>query len=126
MEGNLWRLCRVTEDVSSLSLHSHKKSGFSPSFDWHLYRYKGGDGDGRKERSRCFNLGLGDNHCYNSSSGRRVHHILEAIRPDAENESLRETARIIWKGKGYRVWHVFDAMKSNTWNKEVLCLLFGL
>ena len=85
MEGNLWRLCRVTEDVSSLSLHSHKKSGFSPSFDWHLYRYKGGDGDGREERSRCFNLGLGDNHCYSSSVGRSVHNILEAIRPDAEN-----------------------------------------
>lgn len=60
--------------------------GFPLSFDWHLYRYKGGDGDGRKESSQCFNLGLGDNHCYSSSIGRRVHNILEAIRRDAENE----------------------------------------
>jgi hypothetical protein len=28
MEGNLWRLCRVTEHVSSRSSHLHKKSGF--------------------------------------------------------------------------------------------------
>ena len=100
-----------------------QKTGFPLSFDWHLCRDKGGDGDGRKERSRCFNLGLGDIHCYSSSIGRRVHNILEAIRPDAENEPLQETARIIWKGEGYRAWHVFDAMKSNAWNKEVLCLL---
>ena len=28
MESSLWRLCKVTEHVSYLSSHSHKKSGF--------------------------------------------------------------------------------------------------
>jgi len=36
MEGNLWRLCRVTEHVSSRSSHSHKKSGF-PSLSIIIY-----------------------------------------------------------------------------------------
>ena len=58
----------------------------SLSFNWLLYRYKGGDGDGRKERSQCFNLGLGNNSWNSSRIGRRVHNILEAIRPDAENK----------------------------------------
>jgi hypothetical protein len=31
-------------------------------------------------------LGLGRGHCNRSSIDRRVHNILEGIRPDAENE----------------------------------------
>ena len=60
---------------------------FPLSFDWHLHRYKGGDGYGREERSRCFNLGLGRGHCNRSSIGRRVHNILEAIKPGTEDRS---------------------------------------
>jgi len=56
---------------------------FPLSFDWHSYRHKGGDGDGREERGRCFNLGLGHSHCNRSSIGGSVPDLLEAIRHDA-------------------------------------------
>jgi len=45
--------------------------------------FEGGDGDGRKERSQCFNLGLGGSHCYSSCIGGGVRNVSKAIRPDA-------------------------------------------
>ena len=46
--------------------------------------FEGGDGDGRKERSQCFNLGLGGSHCYSNCISGGVRNVFKAIRPDAD------------------------------------------
>jgi hypothetical protein len=49
-------LCKLTyggfaeeQSMQVLVLHTHMRVWYPLSFDRHLYHYKGGDGDGRKE-----------------------------------------------------------------------------
>ena len=81
-------------------------------------------------------MGLGRGHCNRSSIGSRVHNILEAIKPDAAFDkypglvifegSLTGNSEDHLERKRIQGVAAFDAMKSNAWNEEVLCLLFGL
>jgi len=54
---------------------------------------RGGNRDGRKKRSWCFNLGLGNCHCRSGCIGRRVCNVFEAIRFGAENEIRQQSFR---------------------------------
>ena len=64
-------------------------------------------------------MGLGDNHCYSSSIGRRVHNILEAIGLDAENELRQQAlnfAPVAWEGRERFLPGAYSLLRPFKWS----------